>query len=140
MRCLPAHDEADQIVGLMLAQVLQRRGFTVTVLDTISLASEMVASIDPQTTDVVVISALAPKAAMHASYLLKLIVSRDADLRPIVGLWNNDKPSAVELGSALIVKSLNGLQDQLDQITPMILLSKPPIVDKDPREIVASAK
>ena len=63
VRCLPAHDEADQIAGLMLAQVLQRRGFTVDVQDNASLASELVASVDPHTSDIVVISALPPKAA-----------------------------------------------------------------------------
>jgi predicted PurR-regulated permease PerM len=139
VRCLPAHDEADQIVSLMLAQVLQRRGFTVTVADTVSLASEMVASIDPETTDVVVISALPPKAALHARYLVKPIVSRYAHLKIIAGLWTNNKVNAVELNNVQTVTSLDALQDQLDQITPMILLGKAaaPITNSD--EILAVA-
>ena len=121
--CLPAHDEADRIVGLMLAQVLRRRGFTVTIPDAASLASEMVATVDPQTTDVVVVSALPPKASLHARYLLKLLAPRCEDLKVIVGLWTTDAAKVVDFGG-MTVSSLDALQDQLDQITPQILLTK----------------
>ena len=124
VRCLPAHDEADQIAGLMLAHVLQRRGFAVTVAETASLASEMVASIDPQDTDVVVVSALPPKAALHARYLVKPIVSLHADLKIIIGLWTTKKTSAVEFDHVETVTSLDALQERIDQLTPMILLGR----------------
>jgi hypothetical protein len=140
VRCLPAHDEADQIVGLMLAQVLQRRGYVVTVAETVSLASEMVGSIDPQKTDVVVVSALPPKAALHARYLLKLMMARHADLKIIVGLWTNNRTSGVALNNVLTVTSLNALQDQLDQITPMILLNNQPVPAKGADEKLALAQ
>jgi hypothetical protein len=126
VRCLPAHDEADQIVALMLAQVLQRRKFTVSVPDTVSLASEMVSSIESQTTDVLVVSALPPKAALHARYLTKLVKSRFPDLKVIVGLWTNVKKTAIEFENIQTATSLDALQDQIDQITPMILLGKAP--------------
>jgi predicted PurR-regulated permease PerM len=135
VRCLPAHDEADQIAGLMLAQVLQRRGYTVIVADAGLLASEMVASIDLEKTDVVVVSALPPKAALHARYLVKPIVSHHSDLKIIVGLWTNTKRSAVELNNVQTVSSLDALQDQLDQITPMILLGNAPAPAIDPDEM-----
>jgi predicted PurR-regulated permease PerM len=137
VRCLPAHDEADQIVGLMLAQVLQRRGFTVSVADTVSLASEMIASIDRESTDVVVVSALPPKAALHARYLVKLITSRYADLKIVVGLWTNNQRNAVEVENVKTVTSLDSLQDQLDQLTPMILLAKTPAAGKR-QDVVAA--
>jgi predicted PurR-regulated permease PerM len=124
VRCLPAHDEADQIVGLMLAQVLQRRGFELSIPDTVSLASEMVGSIESQPADVLVVSALPPKAALHARYLFKLVRSRHPDLQVIVGLWTNDKKMGFEFQNIPIATTLNGLQDQIDQITPMILLAK----------------
>jgi len=126
VRCLPAHDEADQIVGLMVAQVLGLRGYTVTVANADSLASEMAASFDPEKIDVVVVSALPPKAALHARYLLKLITSRDNDLKIVVGLWTNNKPGAVEVNNVQTVTSLDALHKQFDQVTPMILLGKTP--------------
>lgn len=134
VRCLPAHDEADQIVGLMLAQVLDRRGFAVTIPDTVSLASEMVGSIDPQATDILVISALPPKAALHARYLLKLLTPKYPALKMIVGLWTNDKTSVVHLDTVQTATSLDALQDQIDQITPAVLLGKasvPPVKASD---------
>jgi len=120
VRCLPAHDEADQIVGLMVAQVLGLRGYTVTVANADSLASEMAASFDPEKIDVVVVSALPPKAALHARYLLKLITSRDNDLKIVVGLWTNNKPGAVEVNNVQTVTSLDALHKHFDQITDII--------------------
>jgi len=141
VRCLPAHDEADQIVGLMLAQVLQRRGFVVTIPDTVSLASEMIGSIDSGQTDVLVVSALPPKAALHARYLIKLVVSRHPALKIIVGLWTNNKTSAIEFKNVQTATSLDALQDQIDQITPAILLDKapspPPVATKTVEKQVA---
>ncbi len=59
--CLPARDEADEIAGTMLAQLLadegvRRRGVSVT-----SLASEMVDLVEQRKADVVCISAMPPR-------------------------------------------------------------------------------
>jgi predicted PurR-regulated permease PerM len=139
VRCLPAHDEADEIVGLMVAQVLGQRGYTVTVANADSLASDMAASTELEKADVVVVSALPPKAALHARYLLKLMTSRGtADLKVIVGLWTNNKPGAVEANDVQTVTSLDALHKQFDQITPMILLGKAPDPAKDRDEVLSA--
>jgi hypothetical protein len=134
VRCLPAHDEADAIVGLMVAQVLGRRGYTVAVANADSMASELAASLDVEKVDVVVVSALPPKAALHARYLLKLITSRGIDLNVIVGLWTNNNPGAVEANNVQTATSLDTLHGHFDQITPVILLRKSadPVPDRDP--------
>jgi hypothetical protein len=137
VRCLPAHDEADEIVGLMVAQVLGLRGYTVTVANADSLASEMAASFDPEKVDVVVVSALPPKAALHARYHLKLISTRGSDLKIVVGLWTNNKPGAVEANNVQTVTSLDALNKHFDQITPMILLGKAPASAKDRDQILS---
>jgi predicted PurR-regulated permease PerM len=131
VRCLPAHDEADQIVGVMVAQVLERRGYTVTVANADSLASEMAASFDTEKVDVVVVSALPPKATLHARYLLKRIATRGTDLQIVVGLWTYDRPGAVEVDDVQTATSLDALQKHFDKITPMILLGKAPAPAKD---------
>jgi predicted PurR-regulated permease PerM len=138
VRCLPAHDEADQIVGLMVAQVLGRRGYTVTVANADSLASEMAASSNPEDVDVVVVSALPPKAALHARYLLKFLTARGTDLKVVVGLWTNNKPGAVEANDVQTVTSLDALHKQFDQIIPMILLQKAPAPAKDRDEVLSA--
>jgi predicted PurR-regulated permease PerM len=140
VHCLPAHDEADQIVGLMLAQVLRRRGFIVEIPDTVSLASEMVSSIDSQKTDVLVVSALPPKAALHSRHLTKLVTSRYPGLKVIVGLWTNDKKTTIEFKNIQTVTTLDRLHDQIDQITPSILLGKGPTPAGASDEPLAAAR
>jgi hypothetical protein len=100
----------------------------------------MVASIDAQVTDIAVISALPPKAALHARYLLKLIQARCADLKIIVGLWTNNKATAVDLNNVQTATTLDALQDQLDEITPMILLSNASMPARGTDETIASAQ
>ena len=139
VRCLPAHDEADRIVGLMVAQVLGRRGYTVTVANADSLASDMAASFDTtnaEKVDVVIVSALPPKAALHARYLLKPIIARAPDLKVVIGLWTNNKPGAPEVNSVPTATSLGALHKRLDELTPMILLSKAPAPAKDRRAVL----
>jgi len=139
VRCLPAHDQADEIVGLMVAQVLERRGYAVAVASADSLASELAASFDRGRVDVVVVSALPPKAALHARYLLRQMTSRDLDLKVVVGLWTNNNPTAVEVDNVLAATSLDALHGLLDQITPGILLRHAADAGRDPDPISSGA-
>jgi hypothetical protein len=82
------------------------------------------------------VSALPPKAALHARYLLKLLTARGTDLKVIVGLWTNNKPGAVEANNVQTVTSLDALHKQFDQIAPMILLRKAPAPANDREEVV----
>jgi len=86
--CLPARDEADEIAGMMLAQISAMRGCTVEAVSVTSLASEMVDLVEKRKADVVCISAMPPAAAMHARYLCKRLQGRFPEAQLIVGLWN----------------------------------------------------
>jgi methylmalonyl-CoA mutase cobalamin-binding subunit len=88
--CFPASDEADEIIGLMLAQLLSVRGVCMRVLSTSKLASEMVDSADEQSVHVVCISALPPFATTHARYLCKKLGTKNRNVRVVVGLWQSD--------------------------------------------------
>ena len=44
------------------------------------------------------------------------------------GLWTSDDKTPVELKSVTTVNSLGACQNQLDQIAPMVLLSKGPVI------------
>ena len=87
--CLPAHDDIDQLAATMLAQLLDDRGYCVTVLSPTELASEMVASVEAAKPDVVVVSALPPAAVTHARYLCKRLAGKVPDIQVIVGLWTS---------------------------------------------------
>ena len=123
--CLPAQDEADEIVGLMLAQLLERRGYRVTSPGAAVLASEMVDLIDRHEAGVVVVSALPPRAEVHARYLVKRLSARHPELKVVVGLWTStresDKGRPGDFGAAQPVGTLAEAQGQLDQLTPQVL-------------------
>jgi len=55
-------------------------------------------------------------------------------------LWANDNKTAVELKNTQTVTSLDALQNQLDQMTPMILLGKAPSSAEDSEAVLAVAK
>ncbi len=84
---LPAHDPADEIAGLMLAQLLEVRNFCVFNVSETALASEMLEAVENRAAHIVVISALPPAAITHARYLLKRLRQRFTDAKTVVGLW-----------------------------------------------------
>jgi len=85
--CLPARDEADELAGMMLVQLLCQRGLAARVVSNKTLSSEMMEQVQAESSAVVCVSALPPFAAMHARYLCKRLRPRFPQLRIIVGLW-----------------------------------------------------
>jgi len=125
--CLPARTESDELVGLMLSQLLSPRGFTVHCTSAASLASELVEQIDQTRSQALVISALPPKAALHARYLVKRLCARYSDINLVVGLWTEPSGDGgrTEWGDSLPhppATSLATAQDQLDQLAQVILV------------------
>jgi predicted PurR-regulated permease PerM len=84
--CLPARDEADEIVGIMLAQLLERVGYQAQAIP-IGTTAEMLAQVKEAAPDIVCISALPPFALLHARDLYKRVRANVPHARIIVGLW-----------------------------------------------------
>ena len=87
--CLPARDEADEIAGMMFAQVLERNGFKAEAVSVTALASEMVELVGEKKADIVVLSALPPAAVEHARYLCKRLRQQYPELKVVIGLWTS---------------------------------------------------
>jgi predicted PurR-regulated permease PerM len=86
--CLPARDEADEIVGTMLAQLLQRAGFEAAVI-AMGTAREMLEQMSEAKPEIVCISALPPFALLHARDLYRKVrATYGGRARVIIGLWN----------------------------------------------------
>jgi hypothetical protein len=83
----PAGEEADEIAGLMLAQLLVLRGYCAQVASASSLVGEVLAMVQQQQAHVVCVSAMPPGSVARARYLCKRLHEKYADLRIIVGLW-----------------------------------------------------
>jgi predicted PurR-regulated permease PerM len=84
--CIPARDEADEIVGTMVMQLLRRAGYDAEALP-ISAISTMLEQLEQLHPDVVCVSALPPFAAMQAKSLCRRLRQRCPKLRIVLGLW-----------------------------------------------------
>ena len=85
--CVPARDEADAVVALMLAQLLHRSGYRAGYL-TIGAVVDMLEKVSRQQARVVCVSALPPFALGQARSLCKALRLRAPGLKIIAGVWN----------------------------------------------------
>jgi predicted PurR-regulated permease PerM len=85
--CIPARDEADEIVALLLFQLLQRSGVNSQILPLGPAADawSAVADMNPAT---VCISALPPFAIDHTRLLYQKLRSKSPKLDIVICLWN----------------------------------------------------
>jgi len=85
--CLPARDEADEIVGLLLSESLQRTGLRSYSLPATQSAEimQVVADMNP---DLVCISALPPFAIEHTRNLYQRLRTKFPDLNIFICLWH----------------------------------------------------
>ena len=86
--CLPARDEADEIAGMMLAQLLATGECLVQSVAFTAAASAVFDLVARRKPDVVCISATPPAAVMHARHLCKLVRGRFPQVPVVVGLWD----------------------------------------------------
>jgi predicted PurR-regulated permease PerM len=85
--CLPVRDDADEIIGIMLAQLLERAGYTATAIPIGSVEGMLgeVATVNPE---VVCLSALPPYAISHARGIYRRVRTQQPRAKIIIGLWN----------------------------------------------------
>jgi predicted PurR-regulated permease PerM len=125
---LPARDEADEIVGLMLNQLLEFGGYCATAMSHANLASEMVDAIDSKSADVVAVSALPPAAVSHSRYICKRLHARYPDVNMVVGLWTvranleRAKERITCEGRVQLVTTLADAMDQIEQLAKPVVV------------------
>ncbi len=85
--CVPARDDADELVGMMLAQVLRQAGNNQTRFLAIGAVDDMLEQVGRGGFQVACISALPPFAVGQARSLCKRLRQKFPDLAIAVGLW-----------------------------------------------------
>lgn len=85
--CIPARDEADELVAQMIAQLIRRLGSEVRVQRFASRNSDL-KDLETQGFDVAIASALPPFAAGHARSLCKRLRQHHPRLKIVLGLWS----------------------------------------------------
>ena len=126
--CLPARDEADEVVSFMLSELLALRGYCATSSTATPLASEMVEMVEQKQAQIICVSAMPPAAVGHARYLCKRLHARWAEMPMLVGLWNakGDLARAKQrIGCSekvRVVTTLAEAQDQIEQLAhPLVV-------------------
>jgi predicted PurR-regulated permease PerM len=87
--CVPASDNADEIVALLLCQLLVKRGFTAQSVP-VGAHDHLLGLVREANPDVVVISALPPFAIDHARSLYATLHARLPQIEFIICLWHSE--------------------------------------------------
>ena len=85
--CLPVRDDADEIVGIMLAELLERAGYSAIAIP-IGSVDGMLAEVVKAEPDIVCLSALPPYAISHARGIYRRLRAQQPRLEIITGLWS----------------------------------------------------
>ena len=85
--CIPARDDADDVVAMLLAQLLERQGHWAESIP-IGTTSEMLSHVADANPSVVCISALPPFALNHARALYGILRARLPGLHIVICLWH----------------------------------------------------
>jgi predicted PurR-regulated permease PerM len=85
--CIPARDEADDVVALLLSQLLERHGQRAKSIP-ISTTADMLLEVEKQNPSVVCISALPPFALNHAQALYSRLHAHLPKQHVVVCLWD----------------------------------------------------
>jgi predicted PurR-regulated permease PerM len=124
---LPAHDEADEIVGLMLDQILDFNNYCGTAVSQSALAGEMIETVQSKNAHAVCVSALPPAAVAHSRYLCKRLHMKLPELKMVVGLWTwsgelkRAKDRVACEGSVNLVTTLGQAMDEIEQATQAVV-------------------
>ncbi len=85
--CIPARDDADDVIGTLLARLLERQGHTAESIP-LGTTAEMLAQVKELHPDIVCISALPPFAVNHARALYAKLRTQSPHLQILICLWN----------------------------------------------------
>jgi predicted PurR-regulated permease PerM len=126
--CIPSRDEADEIVGTMVVQLLRRAGQNAEALP-IAAFSTMLDQVEQLHADIVCVSALPPFAALQARSLCRQLHQRCPEVKIVLGLW--DFPGGVAKAQERVGTSCaDVIGTSLAQIVPLLGGSAP---QPDPR-------
>ena len=125
--CLPAHDEADGIAAMMLAQLVEMLGCRVAAVSVAKPFAAVIDLIDLSKPDVILISATPPTATTHARSVVRRLRRQFPEIPLVVGLWNAQgdlKKVTERIGggkSTRVVRTLANGQEQIRLLIERLL-------------------
>ena len=120
--CVPVRDEADEIVGIMLAQLLRAAGFEAAAIP-VERDSQVGATTAAEQPDIVFLSGLAPFARGRSRRVYQAVRSRYPNLRIMTGLWNyRDDPvqAAQQISRGEVSEAATSLAQAVTQVQAVV--------------------
>jgi predicted PurR-regulated permease PerM len=130
--CLPARDEADELVGMMLSQILRQAGFGATYL-AIGTVDDMLEQVEKGGFRIAFVSALPPFAVGQARSLCKRLRARFPELVIVIGLWEfggGVLKAQERVGSTCVSAVATTLSEGLLQVRRLAQLGPADLSDK----------
>jgi hypothetical protein len=124
---LPARGEADEIVALMLAQLLNARGIASKPVSASALASERLEEANGAKIEVVCVSTVAPNGGLHARYLCKRLREQIPNIRIVAAMLTPGGANAArkpELAASADEIAMT-LAEAVKQIQALVSLAAP---------------
>jgi predicted PurR-regulated permease PerM len=122
---VPAHDDADQVAGVMLARLLVPEHCHALVIPRALLAAEILDRVAETCDQAVLVSAVPPAAATNSSYLCKRLRNRFPQMKIIVALWNAETDNLARAterlhasGANEVVTTLSSALERIRLVTP----------------------
>ena len=136
--CLPATDEADEIVALMLVQLLMIDGYSAEALSAKTLASEALGEIRAREPALVCISSLPRLGIAQARYLVKRVEMELPAVKIVTGIWHATAERRARIGTSLGGTVVITLREALEQIKPLAECAPAPgtVVTKKVRSVL----
>lgn len=116
---LPAGDEADEIAGTMVQQLVRASGAACDLVAAGSLSDGLVDVVQQHPADLIVVSAVPPAAIAHARHVHKRLRARFPDVPVVVGVWTRAsqlEDARARLGGAEGTAVVSTLRDALAEI------------------------
>lgn len=133
--CVPARDQADELVGMMLAQLLEQAGYAKVRYLAIGAVEDMLQQVGAGGFQIVCISALPPFAVGQARSLCKRLRARFPNVTVVVGLWGFTGGvirAQERVGTACTDAVSTTLSEAMLQIRRLgEILGSPPTVDQE---------
>ena len=132
---VPARDEADEIVGVMLLRCLARRKVAAEFLTINVLKSEVMDRVTELAPQVVYISALPPAAVLHAAHFCKRLRPRFPQLKIVVAVWHAE--GTMEKGRSRLLAAgasdvVVTLKDAIEKLPPAALVTAMQPIEPQP--------
>lgn len=85
--CVPASDDLDEAMGVLLVQLLERRGIPAFASSSEALLNESLAAAQDRGSTLLVLSSVEPADSVHIRRLCKTISRRAPDAKLVLGTW-----------------------------------------------------